>query len=354
MTKTECIFIDPRSNILYSSYYIQGLFEVFGKKNVKFSSVFFNDLIKRKDDYSYDSYMAFVILNGDVIKKVVVDFGDNWPIRENAYGWCDVYAKINYNPERTALQFKDKILPIPPGFGIKIWNVFEALKYSFLNLIILKFKPQISLKKYIFSYLSQFKQIPLRLITKNVKNSPAAGNYVFFISSLWKDPNCLTGTNLYRKMFVESCLRNNVNFDGGFWANDRSHPQFDEFKEITFTKRYPLRQYVQKTKQSALVFNTPAVHNCHGWKLGQYLAMNKAIISTPFQNSLSIDLVHGENIHYVKNKQELDAGLNKILHDDNYRKKLEKGAATYYLKNCAPHTIIVHISQKLNLKIDYE
>lgn len=348
MPKSESIFIDPRSNVLYSSFYIQGLYEVFGKKNVKFSSDFFKDLDKSKDDYSYDSYMAFVIVNGDVIKKVIVDFGDNWPVRENAYEWCHVYAKINYNPERIALEFIDKILPIPPGFGIKIWNVFEALKYGSFNLIILKFKPQISLKKYFLSYLSQLKQIPLKRFTQNLKQSPDAENYVFFISSLWKDANCLTGTNLYRKMFVESCLRNNVNFEGGFWANDSSHSQFDEFKEIVFMKRYPLSQYIKKTRNSKLAFNTPAVHNCHGWKLGQYLAMNKAIISTPFQNSLQEDLVHGENIHFVQNEQELDAGFNKILHDDNYRKRLEEGAKEYYLKFVTPISVITQICRKLN------
>ena len=341
------IYIEPTSNIIYSSYYIKGLYEVFGKKNVRFSSRYFEGLDKRSEEYSYDAYMAFVLLNQGKIHKVIIDFGDDSPIRNNAYQWCDVYAKININPAVLGDRDTTKLLSIPPGFGIKIWTVFEALCHCFANLVKLKFSPQIFLGNHFRSYLSQIKQLEMEEFSDGKGSTAEGKNKVFFVSSLWPHPNCITGTNVYRKMFIESCLKNKVNFEGGFWVTDSNHPQFSAFKHLTFNGRYPLREYVQKTKESLFVFNTPAVHNCHGWKLGQFLAMNKAIISTPFQNSLPEDLVHGENIHFVHNEHEMDAAVEKVLHDENYRKKLEEGARNYYLEYVSPVSVITRIVRHL-------
>lgn len=342
------VYIDPSSNIIYSSYYIKGLYEVFGKENVKFASQYFEDLDKRSEPYSYDAYMAFVIVNDGKIRKVIVDFGDDSPIRNNAYEWCDVYAKINIDPLKLSDEHQAKICSITPGFGIKIWNVSEALYHSVNHLIQLRFCPQISIIKHFKSYLSQFKHLKIEAFYETKRKHDKKELQVFFVSSLWPHPNCLTGTNLYRKMFIECCMKNGVNFEGGFWVTDRNHPQFNEFRNLTFSQRYPLKQYVAKTKESAIVFNTPAVHNCHGWKLGQFLAMNKAMISMPFQNILPEPLEHGKNIHFVNNENEMEAAVNQILDDKDYRNKLEEGARAYYLKYATPTAVIHSIIKKLS------
>lgn len=347
-TNTMKVYLDPSSNIIYSSYYIKGLYEVFGKKNVKFSARYFEGLKKREDAYSFDAYMAFVILKDNHTQKIIIDFGDDSPIRENAYEWCDVYAKINIDPLKLSDEHHAKICSITPGFGIKIWSVSEALYHSVNNFIQLRFSPQISIIKHFKSYLSQFKQLRIEDFYATKRKPGKKEHYVFFISSLWSEPNCLVGTNLYRKMFMESCIKYSVKFEGGFWVADQNHPQFNEFRNLTFSNRYPLKQYVAKTKESAIVFNTPAVHNCHGWKLGQFLAMNKAIISTPFQNILPEALEHGNNIHFVNNENEMDAAVTKLLTDEAYRNKLEEGARAYYLKYATPTAVIHSIIKKLS------
>ncbi|MDQ0478173.1 glycosyltransferase [Chryseobacterium sp. MDT2-18] len=355
MAINQCkVYIDPSSNIIYSSYYIKGLYDVFGKKNVVFSTAYFDVLNKRKDDYSYDAYMAFIIVNKGKANNVIIDFGDDYPIRENAYHWCNIYAKINYDQERTPALYKDKIHSIPPGFGIKIWNVSEAVYYCISNLIKLRFNSQLSLKNHFRAYLSQIKQLQLENFLPGNKAKVVLENYVFSVASLWPHVNCLTGTNTYRKMYIDSCLKNGVNFEGGFWVTDASHSQFSEFKQLTFNRRYPLQEFITKTKKSLFVFNTPAVHNCHGWKLGQFLAMNKAIISTPFQNALPENLVHGKNIHFVHDAIEMDGAVSQLLKDEGYCKKLEEGAREYYLKYVSPSAVVRHITQKLKVMLPYE
>jgi len=101
--------------------------------------------------------------------------------------------------------------------------------------------------------------------------------------------------------------------------------------------------YLQKTKRSAFVFNTPSVHGCHGWKLGEYLAMGKAILSTPLSNQLPEDLTHGLDVHLVSDMADLGSAVDLLLSDVSYRRRLECGASEYYLKHCAPARVIEHV-----------
>lgn len=340
------VFLDASTNVIYSSYYIKGVYNVFGKENVKFSSKYFKNLARREDDWSYDSYMPVIITKDEKEYKFIIDFGDDVPIRKNAYQWCDVYAKINYCPEKTG-NF-EKVISIAPSFGIRIWNFWQIIFFSISNLFKLNFKPQISLYKYFHSYFSQLKLLKIEKFTKK-ENVQEKGNYIFSIASLWPHQNCLEGTNLLRKTFMESCKNSNVEFEGGFLLSEDSHPQKNEFEHLIFNKRYPLKEFIKKTKKSAIVFNTPAVHNCHGWELGQYLAMGKAVISTPLQNKLPLNFVHGENIHFVNDEIELKKAIDIILNNEEYRIKLEKGASKYYETFASPTSSIKTIVEKLEI-----
>ncbi len=129
------------------------------------------------------------------------------------------------------------------------------------------------------------------------------------------------------------------------WAIFIDHPQYEKFKEMILTQWYPPQNYVQKTKLSAVVFNTPAVFECHGWKLGEYLSMGKAIISTPIINELPVKLEHGKNVHIVTNADEMKSALNFLLSNDKYRRSLENGAREYYEQFVSPKSVIGNILQ---------
>lgn len=345
------IYIDPSSKLSYSSFYIQGFYEVFGYRNVRFCTEYFLELDRGGDAWSYDAYMPVVLESAGKCYKIIIDFGDDIPIRENAYNWCDIYAKINYYPEKTGMF--EKVISIPPGFGVRIWNWKQILVHGIFNLLQLRLKPQISLLNYCHDYLSQFRMMRVECFEEQ-SGEKRGDDYVFFVSSLWPHQNCLEGTNLLRKSFMESCKKAGADFEGGFLLLDERHPQKEDFAEFVFKKRYPFSIFVKKTKKSALVFNTPAVHNCHGWKLGQYLAMGKALISTPLQNHLPMELRHGKEVHFVSDAEELRKAVHLLLTDQAYRNTLEKGARNYFDQNASPLSVIERIMLKLRIEISNE
>lgn len=336
------VFIDPSIRVKYSSFYIQGLYDVFGKNNVSFSSKFFKQLERRSDPYSFDQYMAFVVVAKNKVKKYIIDFADRTTVKEKAYHWCDRYGKINFSEQSTDKSYHKKIVPIPPGFGISIWSKFEIAYYSMSNLLKCKLKPLIPIKAYLLDYYLQYKRPAIKDYFNNIP-SKEHNPYVFMIGTLWTHQNCIDGTNLHRKTFVETCQSLGLDFEGGFFSST-NHPQYEEFKRLVFTERYSMKDYIDKTKKSSFVFNTPAVHDCHGWKLGEYLAMGKAIISTPLSNNLPKALVHGENIHFISNKKELEESVSLLASNHCYRKKLEIGSKQYYLDYGSPKKVIENLT----------
>lgn len=343
------VFIDPRNKINYSSYYIQGLYDLYGKKNVNFSMSYFRDLDRNNESHSFDHYMAFIIKNGDDIKRFIIDYRDKTSVKSNAYNWCDCYAKINFRKhghDATDSKYWGKIISITPGFSIKIWNVFESIYYCMFNLYMCKFKPLEGIKKHVIDYIIQVRN--LRLIRyKNIKSD---NNYIFHLSTLWFHEFCQLYTNPLRKKFIEECLKiNNIKFEGGFVCyKPEEYIDISNYKNL-LVNSVSRKFYLEKLKKSAIAFNTPAVHSCHGWKLGEYLALGKAIISTPLSNELPIPLMDNENIIIVSNEKEMFAKITNVINDNNLKNKLEKGSKKYFDEFACPLQVINRIN---NYNID--
>lgn len=338
------VFIDPTIRIKYSSFYIQGLYDVFGKKNVKFSRKYFKSLERKTESHSYDHYMPFVVKTKNNLERYIIDFRDKRSVKSSAYDWCDKYAKINFSKTKTDNSFHEKMVSIPPGFGIKIWGKYELIINCFKNFLKCNLSPLVSFKNHFLDYYSQYLR-PRENDYTSAKNPNQNEPFIFMIGTLWRHKNCIEGTNLIRKNFIEICKSIDIKFEGGFLSS-RDHPQFEEFEKHIFLERYPTGTYIEKTKKSLFVFNTPAVHDCHGWKLGEYLAMGKAIISTPLSNELPEGLVHGENIHFISNSKELKNSIMFLLSNSNYRIHLENGAKKYYSKYASPKSVIENLMNR--------
>lgn len=329
------IYIDPRCQILYSAYYILGLWQKYGRKNVKFSSKYFKDF-QYKGRQDYDQFFAFVIISErKAIKKFIVDYGDKDWIRESAYEWTDVYAKINinFNTERK------KLLSIPPSFGIKIYSRRQSIFFSLSNVLKCAFNLPIPLR----TFLGSYKACNARgSIEDYRKEEDSSGNYVFFVSTLWDHEMCIVYTNPLRYSFMKAAKKSADQFEGGFFST-KNNIEYEKYKDMVFDTYIDPSEYLRKVKKSMYVFNTPAVHNCHGWKLGEYLAMGKVIISTPIGNKLPVDLRNNEDVLIVNSSEDIEKAII-ALKDSNFREKLSENSYTYFEKYVSPLAVIESIT----------
>ncbi len=317
------IIIDPLYNPLYASYYIKGLTDKFGKKNISFSANPFLQLKNRMDIFN------FII--GDT--KYSIDTSDaNYIINTAAYDWCDIYGKVNANWQKTPKDTYPKIVSLVPSFGIRLWN-FPCFVIHLLQLLLTN-KIEGTFRKYIGKHKRSQQKLFLKQYDKKLSIKE---KYIFHLSTLWYSDKWNKnddGVNRVRANFIRVCLGLSAfEFEGGLLPQiGRSSEEL--FRDVLYNskKQMPMKEYIEKTKRSMFVFNTPSFWNCHGWKLGEYLALGKAIISTPLSNNLPFPLQHGINIHFVQDdsEQELKSAINQIIKNPDYRQKLEDGARKYW------------------------
>ena len=266
------VFVDPASDILYSSYYLYGFNEI--DFEVKFSSKYF-DLFQFNNQFT-----PIVIEKNNELYKVIIDYGDGGNIEEIAYNWCDKYYKINIK-HNDLVRF-NKLNSIGPSFGINIYKSYQLIFFAILNFF--KARKRINnMKRFFSNYKALFKRLPYSYYSVRKPKE----NYIFFIASICRNEK---ETNTFRLNFIKSCQSLKiVNFEGSFAP--RSNGDNLGFDEFVINSRISIKDYLKKIKESVVVFNTPAVLKCHGWKLAEYLALGKVIISTPISRELPDSLI---------------------------------------------------------------
>jgi glycosyltransferase involved in cell wall biosynthesis len=329
------VIVYPRYNANYYSYYLLGLLSVFGSKKIKYSTKEFPNF--------HHHALAFILQDYGEL-RVYISAGDGPELNEDALKWCNIYAKVNLEPSLIPEVYAHKFIAIGPSFGVRIFEPIMMIREYLLSVWAGRTKEYYS-REHLANYWRQYKY---RLPIKEYVFNSSKDDYVFFVTSLWKKE---FETNQLRASFMDVCKNYKmITFEGGFVSRKDGY----SFGKHMISRRYSFSEYLTKTQKSAVSFNTPAVQQCHGWKLGEFLALGKAIISTKLSRSLPYPLIHGEHVHFVDGSfEEINAALSYILDNPSYRKKLEHGARNYYLTYLQPTQVIKRILQFSTKLIDY-
>lgn len=321
------IFIDSACDILYSFFYIKGLQECFGKKNIHFKNRPFSS-------FPFNNhYFAFIIKGEGDEKKVIIDYADSSIIDREALAWSDCYGKVNIDEKEP--NDTEKLISIGPSFGIHIFSLAKTLFLSISNYLI-SWKRIVHVRRFFSNYKAQF----YRPRINDYYPCCEKKNYVFFAGSLWKKE---LKTNSYRANFIKACLSDkSIDFEGGFAP--RTNNDLQGYEEITMQSSVAMKEYVKKLKQSTVAFNTPAVRGCHGWKLAEFLCFGKSIISTPLYRKMPIDLENGKQFILTDGSYEdIKKKLASLMDNSELRNHLKENARAYYENVLAPSKVIQRI-----------
>lgn len=323
------ILIDPEDDIQYMSFYIKGLIDRFGHSSVVFHRKAFEEL---PDADRATRTMRFILQDGHIEKRYVIDTNDSYRINERLYDWCDVYGSVNANRAKTPEPLRGKLVSLCPSFAVRYTSPWQAWTHAFAGAVGTR-RPK---RKYLGCWKRMMQRPPLAEYTPQ----QAHDNYIFHLSTLWQSDEWNrndAGVNLRRACFIRAChgMGTGVRFEGGLVASPKN-PSAALFADC-LSERMPSLACLRRTKESTLVFNTPAYWDCHGWKLGEYMALGKAILSTPLSNDLPAPLVHGEHVHFTGTEQEEIADAMKyMLSNPEYRHKLESNIHDYWLRYGTP------------------
>lgn len=335
--KRISIIIDPCCNILYASYYIYGLFKIYKSSDIHFSSKPFKGLTHDKHTFC----LPFVIENKGGVTRYCLDMSDsNECVYTSFYNWCDVYGKVNYN---TAIHSGlSKIKPIAPNFAVKLWNKPNCWVHATINYLKSKKRTPLSYKDFWRMYAGTLKRKRINEFRPQESKMYSNNQYVYMVGRWWTGQD---ECNKWRAKFIEGCKTvKGVFFEGGLLPEIGC---VDKVKYLS-EKKYSYGEYLCKTSESLIAFNTPAYYRCHGWKLPEFLWLGKAIISMPFINELPEPLTHGKNIWFVKDENEIKDAIIMLLENVSLRNKLEHGAREYWEQYCSPESALKRFIDNYN------
>ena len=326
------IRIHPRFNIAYYSLYLDGLVRIFGRSALRFDRA-------AMPETEFDDGFAFTVERPDSTygrsHRVYVSANDFSRYDKLALAWCDRYGIVNLDPRVPVPGDASKVMAIGPSFGVQRWgdslvgtyrDVAEIMGRARYPLLVSAQRLR-QMRRYFFERVPEPALVP----------GESQPDYVFYVAWPWKKHG---EVNPPRARFMRACKATpRLRFEGGFVPRRRN--DVAGIEDITAERIYPFRSWLTQTRRSAVVFNCSAVHGCLGWKLGEFLALGKAILSLPLGRQLPEPLVHGQHLHLVQDDADsIGAGLEKVLGDAPYRRTLEIAARAYYDRYLAPVSVV--------------
>ncbi|OQP64384.1 hypothetical protein A3860_20660 [Niastella vici] len=323
-----CPLFDP----WYYEFYIKGLHDFYKDYTIEFS---FEDRFLRFNEFVNGPYRKeffyYEIWDNGNVSKICIAANDKCDVNDTVYEWVDVYAKVNV--DEATLQKYPKVLPVGPNFGINYFSLPAYLKLSW------KLYRKAGIKN---PYFRVYTHQSMKRCSFDVYANRKASrdNYLFYLNYPWKKHT--TVTNLRKEIItILKGLDSEkvISFEGGF-SRRRLGP-FEGLENYSASKLYNHKSYLEHLKLSTVVINTPAVHDCLGWKLGEYFALGKAIVTTPINRILPGNFMAGT--HYLEIKDihsELKDAISWLVSHKEQRMELEQNALAYFEKYLTPGKVI--------------
>jgi hypothetical protein len=276
-----------------------------------------------------------MVFEGDCgTRRVVVAADDSTTVRSGHVEWADVVAKVNISLRTPDRVNRSTLMPLGPTFGMRL-PAARGARISLGRSLLLfgTMREHLSVRDELGSYVHLE---PEKAYTPGTSES----NYVYFIATSWvkfPEPAPL------RAAFMNACRHHkDITFEGGFAP--RPDGDQSDYPELYLRRRYKQSEYIANTKRSLCVFNNPAVDGCLGWKLGEFLALGKAIISIPLDRKMPGNFEPDEHFLAVDGSDEqITAALDRVRGDVQLRRRLEQRARSYYLDYLQPRALIRRI-----------
>lgn len=311
------LLLHPVVSPRYYRYYMDGLEAVYGR-TPKLRTRGFPELRDPKEG------MAVILPDG---LRLFIAANDFAVVDPAVVAWADVVGQVNVDP---ATAYSPKVIPIGPSFGLP-WRSRPSLASFVVRSGVMAAPSRVPamLRDYLRDHGDR---APL----SDFRPSLSTDSDVFFIANYWSNA---PAANERRLRFVRAVRRRpSLTLTGGFRSRGDLPDGYAPFRLETPIAH---REYLRRTKESAFVFNTPAVHDCLGWKLGEFLALGKAIISTPLGRTMPGDFRSGEQVHIVDDSEEsILAAIDLLCGDREYRRHLEESARRYWEQYLHPNVVI--------------
>jgi len=329
MPPRTAVLIHPDFDPLYYGFYVEGLRRLFGRGSVRVGMRAFPGAAARSTGGKLT--MRMVVEKDGATHRIAVEADDMLRYDPMTVEWAEHVGKVNYAASQVPAALAGRVIALGPSFAIAAWRGVDVARWAAGALVAPL--PLARRRQLAGNYL---RQALLRVPIDAYRPRASEADYLFFAAKGWLRN---AEVNPPRAIFMRVARsRPGLRFEGGFVPTSEGSPP--ELAPLMAPRPYKMAEYLERTARSVVAFNTPAVHDCLGWKLGEFLALGKAIVSVPLKRELPEPLVHGKDIHFVDGDEDsMAAALDLLRRDHSYRQHLERNARAYYDKLLAPEVV---------------
>jgi hypothetical protein len=270
---------------------------------------------------------------------------------------CDIYFKRSYDRQslwKLPIELQKKIVPFGLNYACRSINergfVQRHLVHYFAHKYFL-YRPLRGLKKLVTQI---GKTSVLRLAPSLSKNftpplieefeaSPdsQAERIVLYqtvvyspTTSKMSDIKQLKEMNDMRAEIIRALRKNfGERFIGGLAPTDFAK---QHYADCITTNKIDKRSFMQLIKNSLITIVTTGLHNSTGWKLAEYLAASKCIVTEPLHYELPTPLEEEKNYLSFSSPEECVAACKKVLESPKLASDMRWNNYNYYKKEVEP------------------
>lgn len=300
----------------------------------------------RWTDYKF--FNAKVVINGEI--TVFYDTHDwNW-IDEEILREADFYFKRSYDADYVSqLQEKSKVFPL----GLN-YQVASSEKDSF-KLARAAFHGGRDKIKAIVKGLRADKFLGAKGETEQLKNLESFPNFtvepkILFMARVW---NPILVPDKKQKETIEELNENRAEcvralrkafgerFFGGLAHEDYAVEHFRDclLPETNLSRK---RKYLKILKDFPICVTTAGLNKSNGWKLGEYVAFSKAIVTEPLFFQIPGDFAKEKNYLEFTASDELINQTGRLFEDKNLRLEMMMNNYRYYQSYVKPDSLILN------------
>lgn len=301
---------------------------------------------ERWTDYKF--FNIKVVIDGKI--RVCYDLHDwNW-IDEEILRESDFYFKRSYD-ERFVSQLAEKDKVFPLGLNYQVSNS----ERDFFRLQRTALYGTAGKIKNVLKSLRIDKFLGDREENEQVKNLESPPDFklapkILFMARAW-DPNRIESKK--QKEIVETnndtraeCVRAlrkefGERFFGGLAHDDYSEKHFKDAL-LTDGNLSGKRKYLEILKNFPICVATTGLNNSIGWKLGEYVALSKAIITEPLHFEVPGAFIKEKNYLEFTSPEELVKSATRLFEDKDLRLAMMTNNYRYYQGYVKPDALVLN------------
>ena len=127
-------------------------------------------------------------------------------------------------------------------------------------------------------------------------------------------------------------------FLGGFAPNELAKKYYPDL--LLHNNSYNKKNYIEILRASTIGIATAGLHGSLGWKMAEYVAFSRAIVSENFNTSLPGIFSDGSNYLSFSTPEECVNQVQRLLNDNQLRMQMMRKNHAYYLDFLHPKALV--------------